>query len=278
MVTMSKKRPVLLKSGSSSEADSILLAGGGDAALLAPQKRRRKSKKDKKLRAPQTGNGAVVAGVDGEQEREFNGEERLSIQFDSYGKLGDTAAKLGKKGQIPDGLSGSFTMYAERWAFLVQYSSVSLCKDGKDRVCIEWCIKSSPSWSDYHRVVETPDDAQRRETRGFTLCNRVFREAMQRRAEEYEKLAEQERQSPTPNPLQINNFEKQAVFLRPDKVSEGPLLFGLRHRAVQESFRSTSSSSTDSAGSSTDSAGSNSGNVLSSGQLLNATLQPALAT
>jgi len=170
-------------------------------------------------------------------EREFNGEERLAIQFETYGSVDPSCpVKLGAhKGYIPNGLSGCFNMYAERWAFEVRYASAPvLCRDGKKRIPIEWAIKSFPHWKEFHRVVETADEAQTRETRGFTLCNRVFREAMQKRAEEYERLAAQEEQSKAPNPLQIANYQRQAVFLRPEKVSEGPLLFGLRHKTIQD--------------------------------------------
>lgn len=209
------------------------------------RKRKRLSKKQRRLLAG-------GAGAEEANDRDFNGEERLAIQFESYGSIDpQVQVKLGaNKGFIPHGLSGFFNMYAERWAFEVRYSGPpQTCKDGKPRVLVEWSIKSHPHWKEFHRVVETVDEAQTRETRGFTLCNRVFREAMQKRAEEYEQLAKAEESCESPNPLQIANYQRQAVFLRPEKVSEGPLLFGLRHKAVQDHIRQHQtrlSSSTDS--------------------------------
>jgi hypothetical protein len=194
----------------------------------APKRRRRKSKKSPRP--------SSATGSDGERsadEKEFNGENRLQITFENFGTCKSPYPRVGKKGEIPDGLTGKFTMYSERWAFQIKYAGLQRCKDGKERMTISWGIKNT-SWDDFHVVTEDAEDAFRRETRGFTLCNRVFREAMQRRAQDYERLVMEEKANPIPNLLQVTNCETRAAFLRPEKVSEGPLLFGLRHKVVQD--------------------------------------------
>ena len=169
----------------------------------------------------------------------FNGEERLFISFDNLGNIPDTIVdtpKVGKnKGVIPDGLRGCFKMYGEGWEFTVRYIKEAICQDGKRRVLIEWGIKNLDN-EILHVLSETDADAFKREERGITLCNKVFVEALKIRVNDYLQLVQEEESSDTPNKLKISNLQARIELLRPNRFSEGVLLFGLRHQIVQSRF------------------------------------------
>jgi len=181
-------------------------------------------KKVKKARRPESDEGNL------------NGEQRLMIVFDSFGRLTSHPQKMGRKqGFIPDGVSGTFSMYGESWGFEVKHEQVVKCDDGEERVCIRWTVTNKVSGVT-HSVVETPSDATKRDIRGVSLCNKVFVQAMELRAREYEVLVEKEKNSESPNMLKVSNYRSRAQCLRPQRFSEGPLLFGLRHKCVQENM------------------------------------------
>jgi hypothetical protein len=169
-------------------------------------------------------------------EGNLNGEQRLMINFESYGRITEHPQKMGRKdGFIPDGVSGSFSMYGEYWGFEVRHEKLVLCDDHQERVCVRWTVTNKSS-GHVHTAVETPSDATKREMRGVSICNKVFVHAMEIRAQDYEALIEKERASGAPNMLKVSNYRSRAQCLRPSRFSEGPLLFGLRHRAVQENM------------------------------------------
>lgn len=200
-------------------------AGTGAAAALPGTPLSAGGKKVKKARK-----------VDAD-EGNLNGEQRLMIAFDSFGRLTKNPQKMGRKeGFIPDGVTGTFSMYGETWGFEVRHDHVERCEDGEDRVCICWTITNKVS-NRTHSVVETANDAMKRDMRGVSLCNKVFTQAMAIRAQDYEAMYEQEKLLGTPaSNLKMSNYRAKAQSLRPQRFSEGPLLFGLRHKCVQENM------------------------------------------
>lgn len=170
----------------------------------------------------------------GSKETEFNGEGRLHIKFESFGNVPRrNPPRIANKGVIPNGIAGSFSSYNERWHFRVVYAGQKEVRNRKMITCIEWQIRNS-TWSSYYSVLENINDAMKREQRGITLCNRVFTEALEQRAKEYELDVAAEKSKSIPNQLRIANYESRIKLLRPRRISEGPLMFGLRHRIVQE--------------------------------------------
>jgi len=166
----------------------------------------------------------------------LNGEQRLLIHFGSYGKMTAHPQRIGVReglGFIPDGIEGSFSMYGEIWDFSVKHEELVKCDDGFDRVCIRWTITNRESGK-VTSLVESAADAKRRDLRGISLCNRVFTQAMELRAKDYDELAETETNSSEPNLEQAAIYRSRAQSLRPHRFSEGPLLFGLRHKSAQD--------------------------------------------
>ena len=185
----------------------------------------RSSKRRRKERTPSDG---------------FNGEDRLTISFENFGEILDinVCPRIGNRDAlIPNGLCGSFMMYGEKWQFEVKYCGEGVSTDAISRMCIEWTIGNKESAVLPYTLRESAEDARRRSVRGVTLCNRVFTEALDLRAKEYQTMIDQERNSNGPNVLKISNLENRMQALRPQRFSEGPLLFGLRHRSVQDHFK-----------------------------------------
>ena len=93
--------------------------------------------------------------------------------------------------------------------------------------------------------MESLQESNKRRVQGLTICNRVFTEALEIRAKQYDEMIEKERQAPNPDIIKISTLETKASAVRPARFSEGPLLFGLRHQIVQdtilEKHRSSSS-------------------------------------
>jgi len=165
----------------------------------------------------------------------FNGEDRLVIDFESFGKLSDCPQKMGRReGFIPDGVCGSFSMYGEPWQFSIDHERKARIGDS-EVICIRWTITNKTSKIS-HSILETAAEARKREQRGVSLCNRVFTEAMDIRARQYEEMIEEEKQGQPPNLLHISNLRSRALSLRPHRFAEGPLLFGLRHKCVQNAL------------------------------------------
>lgn len=187
---------------------------------------------------------------EGSKETDYNGEGRLQIQFQSFGTLGSNPPFILNRGPIPNGISGFFSSYNERWQFRVTYGSPESATNGRWITCVEWAIRNT-AWETYHIVRESLTDAIRREDRGVTVCNRVFTEVLEIKAREYEAEVDAELAREPPNQLRIANFQSRIKLLRPKRISEGPLMFGLRHRAVHNHFfalaESSSSSSSPSA-------------------------------
>jgi hypothetical protein len=170
-------------------------------------------------------------------EYDLNGESRLAITFLNLGEAKPNPETLGWRSlAIPDGLSGTFIMYGENWRFLIEYGQAITCPDGLVRRRLEWsiCNQCAPDFKAL--VIENDAEVMRRSSRGVTVCNRVFRIALEARAKFYEAEVEQERAQASPNDLKIKQLMSRIHILRPERFAEGPLLFGLRHGVVQEIF------------------------------------------
>jgi hypothetical protein len=154
------------------------------------------------------------------------GEHRLRISFASFGVKGRVPQTFGKKGMfIPDGLSGSHTMYNENWEFQVRHESEEV-EEGV--VCINWTIRNMTTGM-VHSITETVSQAKKRIALGHTISNRVFRKAMECRARDLEASLDGER-----NDCRLSNVKSLVKSLRPTSFSEGLLAFGLQHKIVQE--------------------------------------------
>jgi hypothetical protein len=167
----------------------------------------------------------------------WNGEERLHIHFlpcDKSQEIRPTQRLGNKPVLIPDGLSGIFCLYDERWKFHIEYTNHIVIPEDKEEdniVCIRWTmthVKTNKSVS----ITETPAEARKRQIRGLSVCNKVMLMAMEAVACEYEAMAEKD------NMLlhHMINHRARAKSLRPRRYSEGPLLFGLRHQCVQKRY------------------------------------------
>ena len=77
--------------------------------------------------------------------------------------------------------------------------------------------------------VETIKDAQKRKEQGWTLSNKVFREAVNLRINELNELISREL-----NSVKASNLEAMLKSLNPKRFNEGTLVFGLQHQSVQK--------------------------------------------
>ena len=162
----------------------------------------------------------------------LNGEKRLVINFDSYGKIGKHLQTYGRKGGavIPDGLSGTHSMYNERWKFEIKHENdQSFEENGKVCVCITWKIINLTTGK-VHTATETKKEAVFRMLNGRTISSRLFKEALDHRARE---LEEELSSTDSSNELRIKNLKAKIRHLKPKRFSEGTLTFGLQHEAVQ---------------------------------------------
>ena len=168
---------------------------------------------------------------------ECYGEKRMAITFKSYGVIGDMPQRMGNRNLfVPDGVKGTFSKYAEEWEFEVVHSHSSvLCEDGKKRVCVTWTMKHPASGE---KIVssESPREAMTREKLGRTICNKVFRDALEKRKVEYEKLLLEETSRPEPNDSKVSNLEALIETLGNHRFAQGPLVFGLYHRELQNAM------------------------------------------
>jgi hypothetical protein len=159
----------------------------------------------------------------------LRGERRLVIAFDSLGSRGKYPQTFGKSGAlIPDGVCGAHTVYNERWKFEITHGKDVFVVDKIQCVCVTWKVTNLMT-SAVTSVTETRDEAIIRNTQGQTISNRVFREALEARAKDLERRAKEET-----NSKRLAQVEALIRSLRPKRFSEGPLIFGLQHKSVQD--------------------------------------------
>ena len=163
----------------------------------------------------------------------LNGERRLIINFDSYGEKTPNLQTCGKNGNIviPHGIVGSHTAYSENWKFEIYYTSLTAAPDALGCIPLMWKITNLTT-NISHTRTETPTEAKMRMSKGRTISNRVFREALEHRAKELERELAREIHD-----CRIANLQSRIARLRPRKFSEGSLIFGLQHRIIQEKMQ-----------------------------------------
>jgi len=164
----------------------------------------------------------------------LGGESRLKINFSNLGSPGLYPQVFGKSRLgVPDGLSGTYVLYSERWkSEIVHEAETFESEDGTRHVLITWKITNLTSGVTQSRT-ETTKEALLRHKDGRTLCNKVFRRALEQRATDIEGDLKAET-----NPIRIKTMRNLIKKLRPKHFSEGPLVFGLRHESVQNRFKS----------------------------------------
>jgi hypothetical protein len=219
LVQPSRKRLVKARSSSSSTSSSED-DGGTSPTLARPVKKER-----------------IVTGTAGEDNSEMGlgGESRLKITFSNLGTPGNYPQVFGKSRLgVPDGLCGTYVLYSERWQSEILHETGSEFQgdDGTQHVLITWKISNLTSGITQLRT-ETPKEAILRHKDGRTLCNKVFRKALEQRATDLEGDLKHET-----NPIRIKTMKNLIKKLRPKHFSEGPLVFGLRHESVQTRFKS----------------------------------------
>lgn len=191
----------------------------------------------------------------------LNGDKRLVIKFDNFGRLGRKPQRFGKNNRtifIPNGLCGSHRMYGEPWRFEIFFEESELqIEDNKDDdptscICIAWRITNLNS-NRRHTYKESKHEAIIRTKRGRTVSSKLFRSALEHRAKDLEKELElwtkhqQEFLKTTVEPsslqeqnqrdnieIRLMNLRSKIRSLRPVRFSEGTLVFGLQHPIVQE--------------------------------------------
>jgi len=164
------------------------------------------------------------------EEKEFGdqvklqGEQRLIIDFESFGTLGKTIQRMGKNGNIvPDGLRGTHTVYHERWRFEINHGSI---EDGL--ICLIWKI-TNLSTNEVFEMQETKNQARQRSNLGWTISSKVFRVALEAHIRD---LSEQINSEDNSN--RRANLQNLRANLNPKRFNSGLLIFGLHHRIVQQ--------------------------------------------
>jgi hypothetical protein len=120
----------------------------------------------------------------------------------------------------------------EKWRFTIAYV-LGVLPGGQ--VALRYTLlHRDEGWCE--ELVETLDQAQAREERGHTICTEVIKQAMERRSQEYEAILRLEQEGVGPQAYTtewlITRIAKIAPIAKRG-VSEGPLLFGLRHRVLR---------------------------------------------
>jgi hypothetical protein len=160
--------------------------------------------------------------------RSLDGESRLVIDFESFGKRGAIPQIFGRERWIlPDGLRGTHNAYNEVWRFEIVHAVII---EAKGLVQVTWRITHLTSKVITERT-ETEEEADKRATLGWTIATKVFLEAMEKRVLALRSLLEVEE-----NPQRRAGLEESIRNLQPKGFTQGPLMFGLRHRAVQQAF------------------------------------------
>lgn len=165
----------------------------------------------------------------------YGGEKRLVIHFTSLGELGQRPQRIGKRNTyVPTGIAGRFKMYHENFRFRIDHGEELVeCKDGVKRILITWMVVNEPS-GQTTTVLETPQDAMRRCVSGKTICNRVYKEVLERRALSFEEDMKLEKAKREKNEVRLAHIASMIKLFRPKTFSLGPLAFGLLHTVVQE--------------------------------------------
>lgn len=166
-------------------------------------------------------------------EATLDGERRVAIEFEAFGKLGVLPQTYGKGALlVPDGVSGKYSAFGQRWRFHIAHAvGPVICEDGVQRMCLSWSVTNLNS-GQTHTVVETPMDAMKRDRDGKTLCNRVFRDALSLRA----SALEAELRNTKDAGLAVD-LQSQLRTIQTKRFSEGPLFFGLRHCSLQNEMK-----------------------------------------
>ena len=125
---------------------------------------------------------------------------------------------------IPDGLSGTHHAYNHNWRFVLRHAPSG--EDGFTRII--WKVTNLDTMNTVE-VIETINEAIRREEQGWTISNKVFRKALKIRSKQLEEIIEQET-----NQTRIANYLSIIKGLSPKQFNEGTLVFGLQHRIVQK--------------------------------------------
>jgi len=159
----------------------------------------------------------------------MQGERRLTIQFDSYGTRGVVPQTFGRGSCIiPDGLCGRHTLYGESWFFSVKHETYD---KESGLACVTWSMKSLASNQNLSRT-ETLAEARKRELHGRTIANQVVKKALEMRAQELEARLALEQ-----NETWRLHLKGKIDALRPARFTQGPLAFGLHHKAVQDRMK-----------------------------------------
>lgn len=159
----------------------------------------------------------------------LRGERRLVITFDSLGHRGACPQTFGKSGAIvPDGVVGSHTVYNERWKFGIHHTKEVFQVENLKCVCITWTV-TNLNTGHVTSLTESREEAIIRNSQGQTISNKVFREALEARAKDLEKSLINET-----NVKKCAQVQSLIRNLRPKRFSEGPLVFGLQHKVVQD--------------------------------------------
>jgi len=160
----------------------------------------------------------------------LRGERRLVISFENFGQPGTYPQTFGKSGAIiPDGICGTHTVYNERWKFEINHTSEMFEVDYSIKcVPLKWTITNLTTGV-VTSMTESRDETVIRNTQGQTISNKVFREALEIRARDLEQRLQGEI-----NPRRIAQLQSLIRALRPKRFSEGPLIFGLQHKIIQE--------------------------------------------
>ena len=154
----------------------------------------------------------------------LKGEEKLVIQFESYGDLGDSIQTLGKTGIIiPDGLCGMHTSYNQSWKFEIHH-----VRNEENAPCLRFRITHLNS-NQVCEVTESLSETEKRNNLGWTICNKIFRIALKNLTKHLEEELSREK-----DPGQIEVIRSAVKVLKPKRFAGGLLLFGLQHRIVQK--------------------------------------------
>jgi len=179
--------------------------------------------------------GGEVSSDDDDNDQRY-GERRLAIVFESYGTIGSRPQTIGNRSiYVPNGLVGKFTKYSEDWMFEIHHGDVVMCKDNVERLVITWIIRNCGSGNAV-TATETPKEAMERDKIGRTICNRVFRDAVEQRREEYASALALEQAKLDPNLCKVSNLQSLIKTLSCKRFAQGPLVFGLYHSVVQENL------------------------------------------
>ena len=154
----------------------------------------------------------------------LQGEHRLIIQFENLGTLGRNVQNFGNNNcYVPDGLIGTHTVYNQPWKFEIHHGPTE-----EGVTCIIWKITNLQT-GEIHEATETPDEARRRERQGWTISNRLFRDAMKSRVDSLLESLDTETDS-----TKVANIHSLIKHLQPKRFNEGTLVFGLQHRQIQD--------------------------------------------